>query len=188
MLFKTIQRVGVPSSIPPGPVFCKAKRVQNNDYVPSTGDVFSLLQSPLTSAKDSWILYNPSAPRSSMRERRSLSETPNSPSWLGSATEFFTPLYELLAMSPGYTATQQGWKNGVPKGELYPQETNASSSHKQLTSFRGGGGGCPTAGGRTGIIHKPFSSARGVTFIVNETLNNQPKDLQKKKKRMFENK
>ncbi len=87
-------------------------------------------------------------------------------------------------MSPGYTVSQQGWKNGVPKGELYPQETNASSSHKQLTSFRGGGGGgCPTAGGRTGIIHKPFPSACGFAFIVNETSHNQPKESYKKKER-----
>ncbi len=123
-----------------------------------------------------------------MRERSSLSEQPNSPSWLGSATEFFTPLYELLAMSPGYTASQQGWKNGVPKGELYPQETNASSSHKQLTSFRGGGGGgCPTAGSRTGIVHNPFPSACGVAFIVNEISHNQPKETYKRRKECFIN-
>ncbi len=123
-----------------------------------------------------------------MRERSSLSEQPNSPSWLGSATEFFTPLYELLAMSPGYTASQQGWKNGVPKGELYPQETNASSSHKQLTSFRGGGGGgCPTAGSRTEIVHNPFPSACGVAFIVNEISHNQPKETYKRRKECFIN-
>lgn len=48
-------------------------------------------------------------------------------------------------------------KKGVPKGELNPQETDASSSHKQLTSFRkGGGGGGLTVRGRTGTIQKPF--------------------------------
>lgn len=86
-----------------------------------------------------------------MSERSSLSEQPKSPSWLGSATEFFTPLYELLAMS----LWRAGEKNkGVPKGELNPQETDASSSHKQLTSFREGGG--LTVRGRTGTIQKPF--------------------------------
>lgn len=143
-------------------------------------DVFSLLQSPLTSPKESSIFCNASAPRSSMRERSSLSEQPNSPSWLGSATEFFTPLYELLAMSPGYTVSARV-ENGVPKGELYPQKTNASSSHKQLTSFKGGGGGCPTAGGRTGISHCHQPVALHSWWM--ELYKNQPKEICGEKER-----
>lgn len=69
-------------------------------------------------------------------------------------------------MSPSCTALQRRWKNGVPKGELNPQESKASSSHKQLTSFRGGGRGGPTVGGRTGTIQNPFPSACSRSLFV----------------------
>lgn len=61
----------------------------------------------------------------------------------------------------------EGREKGVPKGELNPQETDASSSHKQLTPFRdGGGGGGVTGRGRTGTIQKPFPSARCISSLV----------------------
>lgn len=67
--------------------------------LPSTGDVFNRLQSPWTSPYVSSILLMASGPLSSIKARSSLSEQPNSPSWLASTKEFFTPLYELFAMS-----------------------------------------------------------------------------------------
>ncbi|TNN49866.1 hypothetical protein EYF80_039908 [Liparis tanakae] len=44
------------------------------------------------------VEQNPVGGGGSMRARSSVSVQPNSPSWLASAMEFFTPLYELFAI------------------------------------------------------------------------------------------
>lgn len=117
-----------------------------------------------------------------MRERSSLSVQPNSPSWLASTMEFFTPLYELFAIvSTSHHSDAKRHRLGstvgvkkkkkksksCPRKALNPQVcVRGGSSHKTADgSLRGSWNG--RAGSGTGMMiqNNPFPSESWVPSL-----------------------